>query len=401
MPRERLRIVVCGMTGLYPVGGVAWDYLQYVLGLAEMGHEVLYYEDTWSWPYHPKQRRYTDDGRYSAAFLEDFFRRFGDGLPIKWYYHHLHALGYGISESELRAFSRTADLLLNVSGASMFPADLSPACKTVFIDTDPGYNQIVYSEGFDWSENVDRWRAHVAAHDVKITYAEKIGEEDCGVPEIGFRWLITRMPIVLRHWSSSPHMRDSSEASAWTTVMTWNAFKGRLLYQGREYFSKDREFEKILSLPLRSRDRFVLALGGLDAPAERLREAGWEVVDAPSISETARSYQAFIHDSRGEISVAKNVYVALRTGWFSCRSACYLAAGRPVVAQDTGFSEKIPCGDGLFAFRDSSEALDALNDLAGDYDHHAQAARDLAEEYFDAPKVLGRLLDDVSADPLQ
>ena len=158
-----LRIIVAGTVAQYPVGGIAWDYLQYVIGLAYLGHDVFYHEDTWCWPYHPRENRMTDDARYSAGFLNNFFQRYAPDLAEHWHYLHLHDASYGMSRRAFNAVARTADLFINISGASFFPDALSPHCLKVFIDTDPGYNQIVLSELPPWSDNVERWRRGLGA----------------------------------------------------------------------------------------------------------------------------------------------------------------------------------------------------------------------------------------------
>jgi len=389
-----LRIIVTGLVGLYPVGGVAWDYLQYMIGLAHLGHDVYYHEDTWSWPYHPVERMYTAQGDYSAQYLDRFFARYAPELRQRWHYLHVHEMSYGMERAAFDAVARTADLFLNVSGACILPDNLSPHCVTVFLDTDPGYNQILLSERFAWSENVDRWCASVAAHDQYFTYAENIHGSDCLIPQLNFTWKTTHMPIVLSLWDAVAQQQAPATAP-WTTVMTWNAFKGRLFYQGVEYTSKGTEFEKLLILPRRVNVPLKVAVGGVQAPLQRLHQAGWQVEDAPSVSRTPEDYQAFIAGSRGELSPAKHVYVAMRSGWFSCRSACYLAAGRPVITQDTGFSRIVPTGRGLFAYQTLEQVLEALDAIAADAKAHARAARDIAEEYFKAETVLAKVLDDL------
>lgn len=176
--------------------------------------------------------------------------------------------------------------------------------------------------------------------------------------------------------------------------MTWNAFKGKLIYDGVEYKSKGSEFEKVIDLPRALKVPLKVAVGGVNAPLERLASFGWEVLDGPSATLAPGQYQDFITESRGEFSIAKNVYVAMRTGWFSYRSACYLAAGRPVVVQDTGFSQTIPTGEGLLAFTTMEEARRAIREVEGNYERHSRAARGIAEAYFDSDKVLKRLIDD-------
>ncbi|MEN6442087.1 MAG: glycosyltransferase family 1 protein [Syntrophobacter sp.] len=394
MSKSRLRIIVTGLVGLYPVGGVAWDYLQYVTGLHKMGHDVYYHEDTWSWPYHPLERTYTQDPRYSVGYIENFFKRYAPGLGERWHYLHLHEASYGMSREKFDEVAASADLFLNISGACMIPENLPPRCSRIFLDTDPGYNQIMLSERFAWSENVERWCESVAQHDQHFTYAENIHGPDCLVPKLDFNWKTTRMPVDLGLWEEIIPVRPSGP---WTTVMTWNAFKGKLVYKGVEYGSKGAEFEKLMDLPLKVKAPLKVAIGGVNAPLDRLAQAGWEVADGPEATVTPAMYQDFIASSRGEISPAKHVYVALRTGWFSCRSACYLAAGRPVVVQDTGFSNVYPSGEGLVAYSSADEAVEALAGVEADYGRHAKAALEIARDCFDAGKVLQKLIEDAFA----
>ncbi|HOI95306.1 MAG TPA: hypothetical protein PK250_11435 [Syntrophobacter fumaroxidans] len=393
MAGSRLRIIVTGLAALYPVGGVAWDYLQYIIGFARLGHDVYYHEDSWSWPYHPIQKTYTADPTYSVDYIADFFKTYAPELTGRWHYLHLHDRSYGMDRSAFDEVARTADLFLNVSGACMIPENLSANCVKVFLDTDPGYNQIMLSERLSWSENVDRWCATVAAHDRHFTYAENIHGADCIVPRMDFAWKTTRMPVILDLWSG-PAAEPADSARPWTTIMTWNAFKGKLVYKGVEYFSKGTEFEKLMHLPRQARAPLKVAVGGVDAPLDRLAEYGWEVVDGPGATVTPADYQRFIAESRGEISTAKHVYVAMRTGWFSCRSACYLAAGRPVVVQDTGFCSIFESGKGILAFNTPEEAVEAIRRVERDYSRQARAALGAAAEYFDSDKVLSRFIED-------
>ena len=389
-PSTRLRVIVAGLVGQYPVGGVAWDYLQYVIGLSRLGHDVYYYEDTWSWPYNPVERTYSPAPSYSTAFIDRFFELYAPGLRARWHYRHLHELGLGMPTERFDEVARTADLFINVSGANMFPDHLAPACLKLFLDTDPGYNQIVLQERPSWSENVDRWAGQVSAHDRFATYAENIASPDCLVPTLGIDWLTTRMPVVCDLWQDAGARAPDN---AWSTVLTWNAFKGALLLDGVEYRSKDAEMERIIDLPSRSAADITLALGGMDAPADRLREHGWRVIDGPAATITPEQYQSLIRTSKAEISPAKHVYAALRTGWFSCRSACYLATGRPVVVQDTGFGAILPTGEGILSFSDLDGAVAGIRAVEADYKRHSRAAREVAEAYFDSDKVLGEMLD--------
>ena len=388
-----LRIIVSGLAALHPVGGMAWHYLQYAVGLARLGHDVYYHEDSRCWPYHPVENRKTADGSYSAGFVADFFERYAPHLVDRWHYLHLHKKSFGMERSTFDSVARSADLLLNISGANFLPESLSPRCVTVFIDTDPGYNQIMLSERFPWSHSVDRWCDMVAAHDRHFTYAERIHESDCLVPELGWSWKTTRMPVVMDLWTFHGNYSPSRDGF-WTTVMTWNVFKGKLTYDGVEYKDKGQEFHKILDLPAATPARMRLALGGSEAPIEYLENHGWSIVDAPTATLSPRKYQRFIAGSRGELSVAKNVYVDLRTGWFSDRSTGYLASGRPVVLQDTGFSALLPVGDGLHAFSTMDEAVNAIQTVESNYAHHSKTAREIADACFGSDAILKHLIED-------
>jgi hypothetical protein len=358
-----------------------------VIGLDALGHDVYYYEDTWSWPFDPVANSRTDSPDYSIAFIAAFFERYASRLADRWHYRHLHDQCFGLSESAFNVIASTADLYLNVSGDNPIPFGLSGNAITVFVDTDPGFNQV------DWITNrsASRYEGGWSMSDYMQhqTYGENIGSADCTIPSLPIDWRTTRMPVVMDYWTTdlSPH------GDSWSTVMTWNPYSTPIEYRGRQYGGKDIEFHLVECLPSATVSHFRIALGG-GGPIERLRSLGWEVVDGPNNSRTPAAYGEFISHSRGEISVAKNIYVSMKTGWFSCRSACYLASARPVVVQDTGFSKFLPTGEGLFAFSTTDEAVAAIEAVESDYERHCRAAREIAEEYFDARKVLSKLLDD-------
>ncbi len=391
-----LRIIITGLVGLYPVGGVAWDYLPSAIALAQLGHDVYYHEDTNCWSYHPIEQQYVSDGSYSAQYINNFFKQYQPELRDKWHYVHLQQTHFGMSQSAFEEVAKTADLFLNVSGTCGIPEQLSSDCIKVFIDTDPGYNQIVFKERFFWSEKVDQWCELLARHDHFFTFAENINHPNCLIPDIGVEWKTTRMPILVNLWHSMTSSKSKTDLNhPWTTVMTWNPFKGRVIYQGVEYKSKNGEFGKVIHLPQKISVPFKIAVGGIKPPVKDLASHGWQVVDAPQATLTPSLYQEFITQSRGEFSVAKNIYVALNSGWFSGRSAHYLAAGKPVVMQDTGFSKILPTGEGLLTFTNLEDAISAIEEVEGNYSRHCQAAYGIAQDYFNSDQVLRKLLEDL------
>ena len=395
-PNRKLRIIVGGLVGQYPLGGVAWDYFHYLLGLHELGHEVYYHEDTWVWPFDPSVGYAVDEPTYNVNFISDFFKRYAPALADKWCYVLLHDRYFGMTREAFDEVARTADIYLNVSGACFLPDNLGPNCKRVFLDTDPGYNQIVMATRPLWSENVDRWIETIRAHDVHLTYAENIWADDCIVPRMDIDWRPTRCVVTLPHWDSvrkTPAPRDAK----FTSVMTWNYFKGPVVLDGIEYDSKVSEFEKFRKLPSQSPVKLELAVGGDKYDPEKIRADGWTFVPAKAVSMTAEIYQDYIARSAGEWSIAKNVYVATRSGWFSCRTACYLAAGRPAVVQDTGWSRYLPSGSGVFAFSTMDECVSALNMASRDYVRQQAAAYDIAREYLAPDRVLNPMIDAIYA----
>lgn len=398
-PQNKLRIIVGGLVGQFPLGGVAWDYFHYCLGLAELGHEVYYHEDTWVWPYDPVKRYPTDDPNYTVNFIKDFFDAYAPHLADKWHYVLLHEKHFGMTEEAFNEVARTADIFLNVSGACFFPDHLNPRALKVFMDTDPGYNQIMLHEKFSWSEHVERWCKQVAAHDRHLTYAENIYAPDCVIPRMDFDWQITRPVVSLGPWQQFRTAAPPPDSS-FTTVMTWDYFRGELLYKGVNYRTKVPEYEKFHDLPRRVPEiPLALAIGGHKTPIEQIKADGWRIIDAQTATLTPSSYLKFIGDSRGEWSVAKNVYVDTHSGWFSCRTACYLAAGRPAVVQDTGWSRYVPSGRGLIAFTSIDEAIAGLNELAGNYPAHSQAAYEIARDYLAPDEVLPPMIEAVYASP--
>ena len=389
-----MRIIVAGMVGQYPFGGVAWDYLHYCLGLAELGHDVVYHEDTGCWPFDPRLGHVSDDPTHSVGVLRDFFDRFAPELAWRWHYR-LNGVSHGMERAAFDAFARTADVFLNVSGASAIPDRLSPRCRKAFLDTDPGYNQFVLSERYPWAGHAAAWANLVAAHDCHLTYGENLGAADCPIPTLGYDWRPTRPVVSMAAWAA---VRDTPipVAAPFTTVMTLGYFPGPVTYRGTLYDAKAVEFDRFLSLQHRTGVPIELLITGDKVDLEPIRSAGWRLSDGTAATATAGDYQAVIGRSAGEWSVAKHVYAVTNSGWFSCRTACYLAAGRPAVVQETGWSRHVPSGTGVIAFSTVDEAVAALKAVTADPEGHRRAAIEIARECLAADRVLPTLLDAVA-----
>ena len=382
-----LRIVVSGLIAQYPLGGVAWDYLQYVVGLAQLGHDVYYLEDTGQWPYDPTQGGVAKDPAHTVGYLRSIMDRFG--LSDRWAYRFpWQNQWFGMSERLMSEVLLSADLIINVSGVLRRPQDLETGARLVFIDSDPVFTQVKLARGqIDFRQQVD-------AHHVHFSFGERLRPP---VPETGHEWRPTRQPIVLSEWDV-----DQPGRSTYTTVMNWTSYND-VRFEGQVYGQKDVEFERFMGLPaqLPTFDfEVALSVGKTRrAPQERLRRAGWRLVDPAQCCGDLDSYRSYIGTSRGEWSIAKHGYVTGMPGWFSCRSACYLASGRPVVVQDTGFPHILPTGVGLLAFTSAEEAVGCLREVESDYARHRLAARELAATYFASDLVLSRLVADAMAHP--
>ena len=381
-----MKAIVTGMIATYPVGGVAWDYGQYALGLERFGWDVYYLEDTGWEAYDPSKGGYGPDYSYGLNFLNESLTRLSPSLAARWHVRAMDGTSYGMDRSQFVRTIAEADLFLNISGGTLLREEYMRCARKVLIDTDPGWNHYVNFPKWDANPG---WQGSCGyrAHDYFFTYAERLGKPNCELPDLGITWQPTRPPVVLDAWKPQP------PGETWTTVMTWNNFRRPIESGSKVYGTKEMEFGRIEHLPQRVKARFEVAAGGDSPPAERWRSLRWTVIDSHTVSTTVDDYRNYIERSRGEFSVAKNVYVATRSGWSSCRSVCYLAAGRPVVVQDTGFSEFIPSNQGLLAFQCLEEAIAAIEAVEANYSHHQERARDVAETYFGSDVVLGRLLE--------
>ena len=392
--RMPLRIAITGLAGTYPLGGVFWDYLQYPLGLRRLGHDVLYIEDTGKWCYDPPAGTFIEGGERSAAFLAREIARLDPDLAERWFFRDAAGKTYGRSWNEVADFCRSADLFLHISASCWMREEYFAAARVAFIDSDPMYTQASVPDYLAGTiDEAARARVDMLRqHDVFFTFAENIGAPDCRIPTGLFRWIPTRQPVVLDCWESA-RVPPASRRRVLTTVGSWEPSENGPVVNGVAYKGKSVEMERFLDLPGRSPVPVELALSGRP-PVARLRARGWQLVDAYEVSRDPWVYRDYLANPLGEWSVAKNAYVVSRSGWFSCRTACYLALGVPAVVQDTGFARAIPTGEGVLPFETLDEAADAISRLAADPERHARAARAIAQEYFDSDKVLGRLIDE-------
>jgi len=384
------RVIVTGFIGQHPLGGVTWDYVQYVTGLARLGFDVYYFEDSGHWPYaleggESGEDFGVSDCRANVDYLAKVMERFG--LGQRWAFRcAMDGEWSGLSDLEREEVVSSADLLLNISSSVARPEEYRKVPRLIFVDSDPVFTQVKLARG-----QAD-FRAVVDAHDMHFSFGECLRAPF--VPETGHHWLPTRQPIVLDEWHT-----ERSHRGVFTTVMNWASYNP-VSNNGRKYGQKDVEFMRFLELPrLVEPVRLETAARGTgrrvlqDSILHHLEHKGWSVVAPDMVCPDVESYREYIQNSMAEWSVAKNGYVEGRTGWFSCRSACYLAAGRPVVVQDTGFKEVLPTGVGLLAFSTLEEAREGIREVVSDYPRHSHAAREIAEQYFDSAKVLSHLVD--------
>jgi GT2 family glycosyltransferase len=385
---HRPRIVLLGMMTKMPVAGVVWQTIHYLVGLRRLGFDVYYVESHARTPSMLMAHEHDDSSALAAAFIDKTLRPYD--LASKWAFHALHDDGrvYGMSAQELRRLYRSAELVINLHGGTDPLPEHAETGRLVYLETDPVLLQI------ELHDNLERSIAFLEPHVAFFTFAENLGRPGCKLPvSNSFSFLPTRQPVVTEFWLGA---EDSAAPITFTTVGNWRQSWRSVAYLGEQYtWSKHEEFLKFLDVPKRSQAPFELALASLDEDARRLLEdKGWSVKDALAVSTDLDSYREYIRRSGAEFTVAKDQNVRLRTGWFSDRSATYLAAGRPVVTQDTGFGDLLPVGAGLFAFTGIDEIVEAVGRIRTDYAAQRRSAFAIAREFFDSDVVLTRLLDD-------
>lgn len=382
--RTRGKIIVFGILFWYPLAGVTYQFLHYLLGLRRLGYDVYYVEDSGRWIYDPRVNDISGDASWNISCVAPVLESYGFGG--RWAFRGNYPDGecYGMSEEEILRLYREADAFLNITAAQEIREEHLACPRRVYVESDPFPAQVRAAQGHEPTISA------LSAHDTHFTFGENLGSEDCTLPSGGVSWLRTRQPVALDLWRPA----EDSSSGAYTTITTWHN-KGKDLALGGEtyYWTKDREFRKFIELPRYTPVPLELAVGA-DGDAERLlSENGWRRASSIELSTDLGAYRSYIQRSRGEFTVARDQYVRPRTGWFSDRSACYLAAGRPVITQETGFSKFLPTGKGLFGFTTMEEVLKAIEAVESDYEAHSGAAREIAAEYFRAETVVASLME--------
>lgn len=383
------KIVLLGMMANIPVAGVVWQYMHYLIGFQRLGYDVYYVEQHARNPSMFMETENCDGSGRAAAFLDGVMRRFDLGHAWAYQARHENNRWFGLSENETKHLFNSAELIINMHGGTAPLPEHAATNRLVYLQTDPVQLEL------ELEEQNQRTIEFLEHHCAFFTFAENLGRPDCRLPVSDrFKFEPTRQPVVLEFWRGA-----DSAAAHFTTVGNWRQRWRHVHYQGRRYtWSKHLEFKKFIDLPKRTEQTFELALASY-TPAARaeLEQSGWRVREATEFSSDVDAYRAYITDSRGEFTVAKEQNIEFRSGWFSDRSATYLAAGRPVITQETGFSNILPTGAGLFGFTTMDEILAAVSAINSDYESHRRAAAKIARSYFSHEVVLQRLLEHTGA----
>jgi len=365
-----------------PWGGLAWHHLQYLLGLAEMGHDVWFLEDSTDQAccYNPQTYESSEDPTYGLRFLGSVLARLQ--LGERWAYYDAHSSTWlGPASGQAPELCASADLLLNLSCVNPLRPWTRDVPVRALVDTDPVFVQVRHLTNLEAREAAEQ-------HNRFFSFGENI-RRGATMPDDGLEWLPTRQPIVLDAWPSIAAPADGR----FTTVMQWDSYR-EAVWDARSFGMKSASFDPYIDVPQRVGAELEIALAGApQVDRLRLQAAGWKLRDPQALNDDPWEYQRYLQSSKAEFTVCKEAYVKARTGWFSERSAAYLASGRPVVTQDSGFSTWLPCGEGVLPFSSPEEAVLSVEKVIADYKAHSQAARGIAAAYFDHRQVLGAMIE--------
>jgi hypothetical protein len=377
-------IIVFGILFWFPLAGVTYQFLHFLIGLRRLGYDPYYIEDSGRWIYDPALNDLSPDATNNLNAIVPILE--AHGFKNRWAFRGNYPGGrcYGMTEENILRLYREADAFLNVTGAQELRDEHMACRRRIYVETDPVAAQIKVAQG-----NIETIAA-LKSHDTHFSYGGNFGKPDCRVPLQGFNWLPTVQPVVLDLWKNN---LQEANGAAFNTIATWRNKGKDIVYNGQTYYwSKEREFKKVLDLPIRRDVPFELAVGVDDKTRQLLQANQWRVTDPIKLSSDTLNYREYILKSRGEFTVAKDQNIRLRSGWFSDRSACYLAASRPVINQDTAFGSYLPTGKGLFTFQTMEDILVAVDAIESDYKGNCRAAREIAAEHFAAEKVLQSLM---------
>lgn len=381
------KIIVFGIMFFYPLAGVTYQFLHYLLGLRRMGYDVYYVEDSDRYIYDPSINDMTDDVQRNLTHISAVLRDYGfDGRWALRTHFYGNRECYGMTEAELLQLYREADAFLNVTASQELRDEHMDVPNRILVESDPFSSQVTALNGDEKCIDL------LSRHNWHFTFGENIGRADCLTPHEQFNWNPTRQAVDLPLWSGNA----TCGGDKFTTIMTWANKNKDVTYRGETYYwTKNISFERIMELPRRCDTIMELAVSPPEDVEERLRDHGWRLTPSIPVSNDVGTYRDYIQNSRGEFTVARDQYIRPRTGWFSDRSACYLAAGRPVITEDTAFDCALPVGEGLFAFETMDDILAAIDAINTNYEKHCAAARQIADEYFCAQKVIGNILINV------
>ena len=381
----RDRVVYAGYLVRCPLGGYAWQVLHYLTGLRALGLDVYFYEDTGhvEHAFDPERGLSDVEYGYGCRFVADFLGR--HGFADRWVFHDVRRdRHFGLDHDATEDLFRDARILINAGGVHRFAPARRRGKTTIYLDMDPAFTQLRLATGDPGLTEL------VSEHDRLFTFGENIGSARCTIPAGSFDWRPTRQPVALEHWPATPPPKDAP----FTTVGRWDSGGRDVEVEGQLYtWRKRTEWQKLMRLPSETGARFEIAMDVHDALDRAQLEAhGWHLRDPIALSRDPDRYRDFIASSAGEVTTAKDVNVRLRSGWFSDRSACYLASGRPVVTQDTAFDDVLAAGEGLFSYRTLDQAAAAVREIRAEPERHGRAARRIAEQHFAAERVLSEML---------
>ena len=393
---KKLRIIVGGYVGLYPTGGATWDYLQYPLGLMMLGHDVYYFEDTAQYPVYQIEDSKWNNSTATIAYIKDSMESVG--LGERWAYRDVGTeQWHGLSNQKIKEIFNTADIFINVSSATYIWPEYLKIPVRIMIDTDPMFTQVEFWEMMKQgsSERLENFMSHTHF----FTFGLNMGAEDCRIPDLGLKWETTKKPICMGQWANK---NIQAHNNSFTSILNWIERKP-FQFDNDSWGQKNIIFKKFQDLPGSYKGKefeMVVNTGNKKETLEEmelLRNKGWKINSPHNTIADMWSYNSFIKNSFGEFSITKATYIKSNSGWFSGRSACYLAAGRPVITQDTMWSKYFPEGEGLFACNDLESAQDAISEIEANYPLHSSRAVDIAREYFDSGVVMEDLFSKVES----